>query len=434
MIEFDGFKQACEAWLREVVSNILLRGVPLKKDIDVFFHSSGYSVDEVLLIDAEQPSIIYHDELFSLPHYQKLVEIVASSPALTSVLFVDNEGNIPLEAKNQQEVLEWYFTRFLSEYLRMNGGSYLMHFSPHYFNYLYERFERYIVSKKSFDGVWSVHLRNMTSEIDTIRIDRNLFLRVATHEEKVDALRKDANLFFKAPQMEISPGLQIAPEIPRIFLDVHQPLDRLIERKLPPSPQQSMSIAQMVLLTLRLLKPNPVGIESYHWSIPEQPFALFNRGLFHSMVLHPFAYQGEPYMLTQEDADVLPRLWRRTKKAYTEPELQTAISRFEDSYLRTKPEDKLIDYWIALESLFFSLINKEYIGSMGDTVASTVAFYLGNTQSERNSIYTFIISSHVARGYFVHGHRGKPVKDIDLVVKKTEKYLRMALRKRVEEG
>lgn len=137
------------------------------------------------------------------------------------------------------------------------------------------------------------------------------------------------------------------------------------------------------------------------------------------MVLHPFAYQGEPYMLTQE---------------YTEPELLTALSRFEDSYLRTKPEDKLIDYWIALESLFFSLIKKEYVGSMGDTVASTIAFYLGNTQGERRRIYEFIISSHIARGYYVHGQRVRPVKNLDLVIKKTEKFLRMALRKRIEEG
>jgi hypothetical protein len=235
LVQHDAFKQVCEAWLNEVVSLVLSRGVPVKKDIDVFFHSSGYNVHDILRIDADQPYIMYHDELFSLPHYHTIVEIVASSNALSSVLFADNEGNIPVEPEKQKGVLEWYFSRFLSEYLRMNAGSYLEYFSSHHFNYIYERFERYIVSKKSFDGMWSVHLRNVTSEIDTIRIDRHILLRLATHEEKVDALRKDANLFFNAPEVQISPGLQIAPDIPHVFLDVHQPLERLTERKSLPS-------------------------------------------------------------------------------------------------------------------------------------------------------------------------------------------------------
>jgi len=274
----------------------------------------------------------------------------------------------------------------------------------------------------------------VTCDIGNIRLDRYTFIRSATDEEKLEALRKDPSLYFGAPEYnQISPGLQIAPDIPNMFLDIHQPLERLSERKIIPSPQEAMSLAPRVVLALRLLKSNPIGIASYHWSVPEQPFAVFNRGLSHSMILHPFAYRGDAYVLTQEDADILPKLWSATKKAYTSPELSTAIARFEDSYLRTKPEDKLIDYWIALESLFFSLINKEYVGSMGETVASTISFYLGKTQSERRRIYEFIISSHIARGYFVHGHRGKSVKNLELVVDKTEKYLRMALRKRIEE-
>ena len=70
---------------------------------------------------------------------------------------------------------------------------------------------------------------------------------------------------------------------------------------------------------------------------------------------------------------------------------------------------------------------------MGETVASTIAYYLGKTESERRSIFTFIKSSHTARGYFVHGQRGKPAENLDLVVRKTEQYLRAALRKRIEE-
>jgi hypothetical protein len=70
---------------------------------------------------------------------------------------------------------------------------------------------------------------------------------------------------------------------------------------------------------------------------------------------------------------------------------------------------------------------------MGETVASTISYYLGTTASERRSIYAAMISSHIARGHFVHGQRGKAVENLDLVVKKTETYLRLALHRRIEE-
>lgn len=122
------------------------------------------------------------------------------------------------------------------------------------------------------------------------------------------------------------------------------------------------------------------------------------------------------------------------KKAYQNNQLATPLTRFDDSYTRSKQEDKLIDYWIALEALFFSLIpTKEYVSSMGNTVASTIAYYIGKTEQERRSIFAAIIASHKMRGYLVHGQRGTPPENVDLVVKKTENLLRQALRKRIEE-
>ena len=186
------------------------------------------------------------------------------------------------------------------------------------------------------------------------------------------------------------------------------------------------------MLALRILKPNPIGIVFFRWDAPEQPFAPYKRKI-HSMMLRPSDYRGKSYQLTKNDIDELLKLWRRMKQALNEPELAIALSKFEDSYTRTKLEDKLIDDWIALEALFFALINKEYVGNMGETVASTISYYLGNAAKERGSIYAAIKSSHVARGRIIHGQRGEPIKELDLVVKKTEEYLRISLRKRIEE-
>jgi Apea-like HEPN len=129
----------------------------------------------------------------------------------------------------------------------------------------------------------------------------------------------------------------------------------------------------------------------------------------------------------------LLKLWKKAKKVYKNTELAAALTRFDDSYSRIKPEDKLIDYWVALEALFFSVIPKEYVSTMGDTVASNIAYYIGKTESERRSIYASIIASHKMRGFLVHGQRGTSPSDLNVVLRKTEQHLQQALRKRIEE-
>lgn len=53
--------------------------------------------------------------------------------------------------------------------------------------------------------------------------------------------------------------------------------------------------------------------------------------------------------------------------------LDMALTRLDDSYLREKLEDKLIDYWIALESLF--LPRGAQPSQQGKLVAYIVAHY-----------------------------------------------------------
>ncbi len=327
----------------------------------------------------------------------------------------DTADDVSSDLDQKRRNLEWYFATFLTEYLKATGD---FSFSVDIFNHIYDALEEYVYATDPFDGIWFVQLRNLTSDVDTIRVDQNIYVRRAMYEEKVDAIRKTSN-----------PRSLTMPDVPEFFLDIHEPIDRAMLIKSAPSPQEAMSMAQGVVLALRLLKANPVGIASYLWRIPNQPFVFYG-GMSYPMALRHLDYRGDPYHITQEDANALPKLWTKLKKTYNKTELSTVITRFEDSYTRTKQQDKLIDYWTALEALFFL---EDEFQDMGKSLALAASYYLGRTTSKRSTIYNDLTRSHTVRSIYIHGERKTPKYPLDEMVTKTGTHLRNALRKRIEE-
>jgi hypothetical protein len=143
------------------------------------------------------------------------------------------------------------------------------------------------------------------------------------------------------------------------------------------------------------------------------------------------AYFGDQYVLTSGDAAALVALWPKAKRALSENVLQVALTRLADSYHRTKDEDRLIDYWTALESLF--LPPDGYVRDMGETAAMVVAHYIGRNARERESIRNDIERSHNLRSHLIHGKRGQPKHDLTEMVAKTGDHLRRAMRKWIQE-
>jgi len=416
MSQNEQFHQACEYWLQAALQ--LLKNKPLSytEDMEVTFILNGYETrGGIYKVDIGRLYTTYREKLLSLPEYEAVVHIVLQTPALASTLCMDAEGIVHAVVGIQRYFIERCLLVLLTEYFIATQD---FVFKEADFEGIYEKLEWFVYNTESFDAICLVHIRNLAIEVGTILLDRSVILRQATHEEKVGAVKNLYNPLFRI----------VGSEVPDTFLEVHQPTNRVTPLDL----QEASTIAQSAVLALRLIKDNPIGIVSYSWDVPEQPFRLNKSGTQSPLVL-PSAFSGERYILTQEEATILPKLYKKVKRAYRNLEITTAITRFEDSYTRIKSEDKLIDYWVALEALFFSLIPKEYVGSMGETVASNIAYYVGNTESERRSIYAFIYSSHKARSYFVHGQRGTAPEHLDSTIKKTEQYLRTALRKRIEE-
>lgn len=126
----------------------------------------------------------------------------------------------------------------------------------------------------------------------------------------------------------------------------------------------------------------------------------------------------------------IKELWPKAKKASKDEELLIALGRIGDSYLRQKLEDKLIDYWVGLKSLF---LPQDTQRDMTEAVKVGVSFYLGRSTKERRKIQNEIHDSHTMRSKIMHGKKGVGQDKLLEMVNKTQNYLKAALVKRIQE-
>lgn len=89
--------------------------------------------------------------------------------------------------------------------------------------------------------------------------------------------------------------------------------------------------------------------------------------------------------------------WKRKK---SKAPLGIALSRFTDGYERTRLEDKLIDYMIALEALY---LQREGLGEFRYKMAHRAAVLLSDEKEERKKIFDMMKESYTLRSRIVHG-------------------------------
>lgn len=100
---------------------------------------------------------------------------------------------------------------------------------------------------------------------------------------------------------------------------------------------------------------------------------------------------------------------------------ELALRRFSGAYERPSDEDRLIDYWVALEALFLPDATQE----LSYRVALRVARYVGETPRERKQLLRETRDSYTARSKVLHG---RVVPDLSEITGRTEDVLRRALR------
>ena len=111
-------------------------------------------------------------------------------------------------------------------------------------------------------------------------------------------------------------------------------------------------------------------------------------------------YYFNKYKLEKNEIEELKNLFQKVKNA---PEfLRIPISRFNFAYDRRKPEDKLIDLIVALESLLVKE-NQE----LSYRLSLRTSFLLGKNNKERKELFCLMKKAYNLRSKIVHGSKYK---------------------------
>jgi hypothetical protein len=180
--------------------------------------------------------------------------------------------------------------------------------------------------------------------------------------------------------------------------------------------------AERLLLALRLISDLPEAIHSF-WTVDSNPFPAIvpPRYVLHETLL-PLAKPENPYVITPEIAARAQELWPQLELRIADPRLSLAVRRFDDSYYRKRPDDRLIDLWIALETLFLQTDE----GELRFRAALMIARYVGASQEARLKIFKDVKASYDLRSKLVHG-AVKPRDKLAELVDRTGEILRLAL-------
>ena len=179
-----------------------------------------------------------------------------------------------------------------------------------------------------------------------------------------------------------------------------------------------------VVTALRLLKPGAVWY-NVRGSWPGHP-AFGSHPASGVAIWGPNpGVRGASYELLEQDVQPLSDLLGSLVDVAQHKRLPLALRRFNMAYERTRPDDKLIDYWVALEALFLPDISQE----LSFRASLRIAYYVAGTPDEREEVFRKMRLSYDTRSGVVHGQRLKA--DVSEVASDTEEILRRALRAEV---
>ena len=332
-------------------------------------------------------------DLENLPEYNECVKAMTLDPLISKYL------NVPIGFYNIQ------FTRTAQDYLE-----YLVHrqlpsnierieFNSMLFDDAYKTLERFFYQDYLVMSVISP-LHNFTAEDERIDLDGNLCIRkieINEQEQLINELRMSSMMpFHDAASFKYTIELQLqAKKI------IGSTLDVLKEQTDVLSQLMGESISRLVT-TLRLFKTGLVGYNIVRTlGSPELPVPF---GTQTSLTSSYKRFRGKEYILTKLEAAELGKLWEAINKINfdTFPQLSIALSRFNFAYERDKLEDKLIDFMVAFEALFFK---EGETGEFRHKLAVRVSRLLEQKYENRKAVVDKMNKFYNERSKVVHGEK-----------------------------
>lgn len=199
--------------------------------------------------------------------------------------------------------------------------------------------------------------------------------------------------------------------------------------------KEALERFRRVILALRILGPGApdLGMEGVAYQLAvtnsERHLSFFDlTGLGGGV---SFGFGLRRYRIARRQVDELRKIYMGLVR--TPAEAQVALRRFNIAYSRAMEEDRLIDFWVALESLF---------GKQGETqeltykFAMRIAHFVGSSPEERGELFDELQDTYNVRSKVVHGSKSKKVtrEAVRAAEEVTQSALRAALCRVVTDG
>ncbi len=255
-------------------------------------------------------------------------------------------------------------------------------------------------------------LHNLTSTEDEIELADDLAIVRITDGDRNDLLTQFGD-WFKAPFATA-----------RLLWWTHAVRVRYqaVSGELAPG---SVAAIGDVVSALRLDRPGAVGT-TIVWERPDPPDTIVTQPWAGGGLWAPHGigqYVNPPaHHLVADDVGPLRELLRALRSAKRDPRFALAVRRFDQTFERLETEDRLIDCWIALESL----VVPDGSSELSYRASLRIGAFLGASAAERRTIFERLRRSYAVRSKLVHGDR--PPHDLHAVLDQTEQTVRQTLR------
>jgi Apea-like HEPN len=285
----------------------------------------------------------------------------------------------------------------------------------------------------SFGGCYLYNFELESANTQVVHLADDVQIRLSTYGDVV----RDAPLITNEGHPE---GSYLPPAYMLIVKITDAPVHAQVFGYAHSEPSHEV-IVEEALTALRLHQTNyvgrgditkwPVGGEYIKWNRREitDPLIAKARGMWNVLGVPVYQLQNQKIEAVKQTLYHLRHSKGRTK-------LNTAITRFNNSYARTDTRERLIDLVIALENIF----GEETTGQtteVGYRLRMRAARYLGNTVDERQKLRRFFSNLYDLRSKVVHGDvkevdnitQKKLEKPTEEIVQEAEAYVRIALRR-----
>jgi hypothetical protein len=287
----------------------------------------------------------YNRELELLKEVDGCIQVMLEDGILKEPKLVDSKNKL-IEHPSKEQIRPIFVGELISFLERLIERTEGFEFVEKKFNELYMDYENFWYSKKlEFMGL--VPLFNFECDVERIHLN-NVELSRLTDEEK-SRLSKGWGMFSPLSPMELSKAKY------KLAIPYN------IEKGQPISTEEVKEKADKILNALRLFKSGDVHYNTIY-SFPRTFNPHFGTFSTTSHLKPVVPHFGKTYRLDDTEIDRFTAFFKEYEKIVSVggyKNLDIAVRKFNDSYHRVVPEDKVIDYVIAFESTLLFGMDQE---------------------------------------------------------------------------